>query len=305
MNLKQFLSFFLIEIYILKVNSQCWMQKPSERGIGKPVSVCDGNQHLEGPVCIKDCDYGYTNVGPLCVQKCESGYKDTGFACVKEPSVYGKGCCCLKFFGKSTCCHNCRAGYTDLGCLCSTKGDTYVKSSYNRGVGKIPRCESHQENHAGLCYPRCKAGLTGAGPLCIPTKCNGALGYECGLLCAENKKQCTDLNVAIGLNSLSISAVILKMIATSGLNPLDYLVFTAESAKLSAILINDECDGSNKLPTLCIKNSKEGRLNNCNRENSYDCGLFCASSKMKCVKEIVNLGAEILGIFYWFLENSF
>lgn len=287
--------YLFMEAYFLIINAQCWMPKPYQRGLSKPVSVCDGDDHLEGGICIKDCEYGYTNVGPLCVKRCDSGYTDTGAVCVKLPDIYGKGCCCIKMFGKSKCCDNCRHGYSDIGCMCSTKGDTYTKENYNRGKGSFPRCDWNDENNAGLCYPKCKFGFKGVGPTCVPNMCFGALGYECGLLCAKNKKQCNDLNLAIGVNSAKISLTIVKMIATSGLNPLDYLVLTAESAKLSAILINDQCDGLNKIPTLCIKDSNDGLLRICDGDNPYDCGLFCASSKIKCVKELVNLSAELLG----------
>ena len=46
--------------------------------------------------------------------------------------------------------------------------DNYCwKDSYGRGVGTIPSdCEFSQEKQGLLCYPKCAAGFTGAGPVC-------------------------------------------------------------------------------------------------------------------------------------------
>jgi hypothetical protein len=41
------------------------------------------------------------------------------------------------------------------------------KVTYGRGVGTIPtNCASDQDKDAGLCYPKCKAGYRGVGPVC-------------------------------------------------------------------------------------------------------------------------------------------
>lgn len=41
------------------------------------------------------------------------------------------------------------------------------RSSSGRGVGTIPTsCGDNQDNDAGLCYPRCKEGYRGVGPVC-------------------------------------------------------------------------------------------------------------------------------------------
>ena len=42
------------------------------------------------------------------------------------------------------------------------------KRTYTRGVGMVPtgECPSGQEKDAGLCYPKCRAGFKGVGPVC-------------------------------------------------------------------------------------------------------------------------------------------
>ncbi len=46
-----------------------------------------------------------------------------------------------------------------------TKGLT-GKASYGRGIGGLPPCTSAQDYDAGLCYPKCKPGFSGVGPMC-------------------------------------------------------------------------------------------------------------------------------------------
>ena len=69
------------------------------------------------------------------------------------------------------------------------------KAYYNRGVGTIPtHCKSGDENNAALCYPKCKSGFSGVGPLCwndlkeygrgvgeIPTDCGTGKERDAGL----------------------------------------------------------------------------------------------------------------------------
>jgi len=42
------------------------------------------------------------------------------------------------------------------------------KQTYTRGAGTVPTadCPAGQEKDAGLCYPKCKSGFTGVGPVC-------------------------------------------------------------------------------------------------------------------------------------------
>lgn len=46
--------------------------------------------------------------------------------------------------------------------------DFYWRDSYGRGVGTVPAliCEGNTEQDGGLCYPKCRDGYKGSGPLC-------------------------------------------------------------------------------------------------------------------------------------------
>ena len=56
--------------------------------------------------------------------------------------------------------------------------------TYNRGVGKLPTsCGSGKDNNAGLCYPKCRSGYKGVGPVCWQS-CGG-FGRDDGAFCAK------------------------------------------------------------------------------------------------------------------------
>ncbi len=82
----------------------------------------------------------------------------------------------------------------------SAQADICWRSSYGRGVGVIPTaCPSTRPQYdAGLCYPYCRSGFSGVGPMCwgsgwdffnsygrgvgtIPTSCQSGLQYDAGL----------------------------------------------------------------------------------------------------------------------------
>ena len=40
-------------------------------------------------------------------------------------------------------------------------------ASYGRGVGvPVSACNSNQDKNGALCYPKCRSGYTGVGPVC-------------------------------------------------------------------------------------------------------------------------------------------
>lgn len=61
----------------------------------------------------------------------------------------------------------------------------YAKHSYGRGVGKPLRCASGQEQYGALCYPKCRPGYYGLGPVCRAI-CSGET-YEKGGYCHKKK----------------------------------------------------------------------------------------------------------------------
>ena len=78
--------------------------------------------------------------GLLCYPKCKHGYAN-----------YGEGPVCWAKCPKRT---------TDIGISCQ-------KNTYGRGVGVIlSTCRKGTEKNALLCYPLCKPGYYGVGPVC-------------------------------------------------------------------------------------------------------------------------------------------
>ena len=95
--------------------------------------------------------------GLLCYPRCKSGY-----------SNYGEG---------PVCWAKCPPATTNIGITCQ-------KDTYGRGVGKpLSSCKSNMEKNALLCYPKCKKGYYGVGPVCWqPCKS----GYnDDGLFCSQ------------------------------------------------------------------------------------------------------------------------
>jgi len=61
----------------------------------------------------------------------------------------------------------CPAGFQNDGCTCRIDAWIFAKESFGRGVGTIPTdCGPGRDYDAGLCYPRCRTGFTGVGPVC-------------------------------------------------------------------------------------------------------------------------------------------
>ena len=62
---------------------------------------------------------------------------------------------------------------------CAMTVHSVPKKSYGRGVGTMPNCcSSKPDNDAGLCYPNCKSGYNGVGPMCWKKDPFGLLQIE-------------------------------------------------------------------------------------------------------------------------------
>jgi hypothetical protein len=171
--------------------------RDSYKGVG-PVcwTSCPSNTTDLGAVCTKHSH-------PQKLRPCsdwDSSYRDDGTSCWLDAHIYGKGCCCTIF--SKDCCNNCPPGYTDDGCTCrrnnigikvtameraycedgyklfggvcyaTCNGDTTdtvtqcQKKSYGRTAGTPLECGDNEDLDAGLCYPKCKDGYKGVGPMC-------------------------------------------------------------------------------------------------------------------------------------------
>lgn len=69
-----------------------------------------------------------------------------------------------------------------VGCTCSRPPHTYTKKSYGRS-GVPLSCASNEDQIVLLCYPRCRPGYSGVGPLCL-SRCRGET-TDIGLLCQK------------------------------------------------------------------------------------------------------------------------
>lgn len=172
------------------------------RGEGKPLG-CAANEELDGALCYPKCPSGSKGVGPVCWPECPSGFKDEGVTCGK-PDSYGRGAGypwkvgdgvnddgmfkrCEEANGKGNCEKSgeivypkCRANFHAAGCcVCSPNcpagmpdaGVACTKKSTGRTAGvAVHACPEGTEREGALCYPLCKAGFKGVGPVCWENK---------------------------------------------------------------------------------------------------------------------------------------
>ncbi|HYA14554.1 MAG TPA: OmpH family outer membrane protein [Syntrophales bacterium] len=217
------------------------------RGVGKPMKCKAGEQEDAG-LCYAPCQSGYKGVGPVCWQSCPSGFRDDGAYCAK-PRPYGRGVgypwkfgdglndhgmhsrcekanpqgCekngliyypkCREGFHNVGCCicsPNCQLGQTDIGVSCQ-------KKSYGRGVGKpLSTCLSSEEKDAWLCYPHCKTGFHGVGPVCWQSCPSGRT--DCGVGCSTGKNSCAWGTVNMVTSPLLLAVNIATMGSSSSSN---------------------------------------------------------------------------------------
>jgi hypothetical protein len=188
----------------------CWV-KAYGRGVGKPISDCPDGLERDGLLCYPKCAENYTGVGPVCWQNCPSNFRNDGAFCFK-PAPYGRGSG-YALWDEDKCnrenpqgCERwglmwyprCAAGYHNVDCcICSPDcpaemtdiGISCAKHSYGRGAGIPMTCHQEEEYDSGLCYPYCKQGYRGVGPICWG-QCPENLP-QCGALCLK-EQACTN-----------------------------------------------------------------------------------------------------------------
>lgn len=164
-----------------------------------------------------------------CHQNCPSGFANQGLYCRK--TEYGRGagrspctgCTGCSWGGCSGCsdcstsrCHGheegwgllcypkCRAGYSNFACCicrpsvtCSHYGfnhqfDLSCAKSIKIGAVRTGQCNGDDEMDVGLCYPRCRAGYDGVGPVCWGKApiVNGQPFEICGMGAAKDGTTC-------------------------------------------------------------------------------------------------------------------
>jgi len=175
------------------------------RGTGEPLRCAD-NEEMNAGLCYAKCQAGYKGVGPACWQEpCPAGFRDDGTFCAKPQSYdtgagypwkfgdkafdfdtgprsrceadNGKDNCyrsgdiwypkCRTNFhkvGDLVCSPDCPSGMPDIGVSCT-------KKSYGRSAGvPIHACADDMDKDGALCYPKCKPGFHGVGPVCWEDK---------------------------------------------------------------------------------------------------------------------------------------
>jgi hypothetical protein len=77
-------------------------------------------------------------------------------------------------------------------------------------------CPSGQQESAGLCYPNCKNGFTGIGPLCW-LSCTGAYTHSCAAgLCTLDSSHCAKYIKLIVGDVVKIVSDIIRLTITEG-----------------------------------------------------------------------------------------
>ena len=107
------------------------------------------------PAPERRCKDGDEKDGLLCYPKCRSGFTGVGPVCWRGCEGYGR----------------------DDGMFCAKP------SPYGRGVGRSPTCRDDEDKNGALCYPKCRSGYYGVGPVCWKG-CNG-FGRDDGAFCAK------------------------------------------------------------------------------------------------------------------------
>eukprot|EP00198_Chlamydomonas_reinhardtii_P001547 XP_001690883.1 predicted protein [Chlamydomonas reinhardtii] len=191
----------------LVINGQSYCVGVYSRGVGVPITTCPPGtvKDPSGQLCYPACNAGFSMVGPVCWQtSCPANFVPTAIDCIK-PAPYGRGAgfpwqigdplfnydnalrrCRAANPGVDCemdgliCYPKCRAGFVKFGCCTCTPqcpppmrdtGVSCLKQNYPNGAGVPLGCAAGLQQSGGLCYPACKAGFVGVGPLCWQFTC--------------------------------------------------------------------------------------------------------------------------------------
>ncbi len=198
-----------------------------------------GADTIPMPSQLASCPSGYTNMGLTCFQgastygkgcttifhkyDCRSGYTDDGCFCGRGASTLSSDhMTCPSGFTKSSlderCIGSCPSGFTNTGETCFRGVDTLGMGSMTCNSGEVKRgarcypsgadCGNEDED-AGLCYPKCAAGFSGAGPVCWQ-QCDPSW-VSCGAGCGRTATTCASTVSSQVLAPLVVAANIATM----------------------------------------------------------------------------------------------
>ena len=141
------------------------------RGAGVVPTACASGLEYDAGLCYPPCPPGFRGVGLSCFEFCPADYTDFGLTCTRGVDIRGSDnstCPDLDPCGVFNSCTVCPPGYANHGCTCWRDADTIGKRILDRGGPSLPvGCAPGLEMDAGLCYPPCPAGWSGAGPGCL------------------------------------------------------------------------------------------------------------------------------------------
>ena len=184
------------------------------------------------------CPSGYfkSNVTHRCHKNCPSEYTNTGEFCHRVATSKGMSsmtCPSGYFQSKATArCHkNCPSGYTNMGETCHRPVSTLGLSAMTCNAGEhkggvagercYPNngmCFNDGDYDAGLCYPKCKDGFDGVGPVCWGY-CDNSM-VNCGLSCGKTTADCiiaaADQTISVLILAANIASLGLATPATAG-----------------------------------------------------------------------------------------
>lgn len=143
-------------------------------------------------------------------QLCEKWSKDNGGPGSCEESgglLYPRPATGVTCTANSCAVTSCPSGYRNDGLYCAKT------ENYTRAVSTVPKaCQSGYRFDAGLCYPECKAGFEGVGPVCWGQCTGSALPFECGAVCAKDEMTC---GLSTAENIISVLDVIVTVSTTA------------------------------------------------------------------------------------------
>lgn len=231
----------------------CWRDSYG-RGVGTIPENCAPGQDRIGLLCYNKCPANTKRFGFDCHSVCPSGMRDDGLFC--RAAEYGRGAGYPWKFGdkplsldaaRRRCaaanpqgCEKhgeiiypkCRPGYSAFGCcICRPNKPNCAALGLNPGVdlscakkvtignpvtGSCPG----QDKDAGLCYPKCRPGYSGVGPVCWGQPPTGWV--NCGMGAARNSKACASVVLgqvaSVGQLAITVASLGSSTALTAGMS---------------------------------------------------------------------------------------
>ena len=159
----------------------CWRDTYG-RGVGRIPRRCAQGEDQFDLTCYKNCQSFGTDEGiryerwkTSCRQRCPLGFQQDSsdeMMCVKPNG-------------------NLKLQCTDHGFACKA-GNKCKKNVIERTPYLGSMCPPGEEMDVGLCYPKCRDGYTGRGPVCWsqPPEINGERWVNCGMGAAKSTTDC-------------------------------------------------------------------------------------------------------------------